>query len=87
MPLVNFRKKCRFLSFNFSPEFRSSNIFAVTEHTRNQIFLERYPKKFCSQKVHFGPIRWVHKFFFKISIFYSQNLHFNRRFLSNFRKL
>jgi hypothetical protein len=28
----------------FSPEFRSSNIFAVAEHTRNQIFLERYPK-------------------------------------------
>jgi hypothetical protein len=45
MPLVNFReKKISLLFLRFSPEFRSSNIFAVTEHTRNQIFLERYPK-------------------------------------------
>ncbi len=41
MPLVNFRKKFRLVSF----EVRSSNIYAVTEHTRNQIFLERYSKK------------------------------------------
>jgi hypothetical protein len=42
MPLVNFR---------FSPEFLSSNIFAMTEHTRNQIFFgetskKNFPKKF-----------------------------------------
>ncbi len=41
--LVKFSKKIAF--FRFSPEFQSSNIFAVTEHMRNQIFLERYPKK------------------------------------------
>ncbi len=41
-----FSKKISLLFLRFSPEFRSSNIFAVTEHTRNQIFLKRYPKKF-----------------------------------------
>ncbi len=46
MPLVNFRKKFRFFFLRFSPEFRGSNIFAVTEQTRNQIYLERYPKNF-----------------------------------------
>ncbi len=46
MPLVNFRKKNSLLFLRFLPEFWSSNIFAVTEHTRNQIFLERYPKTF-----------------------------------------
>ncbi len=40
------------LFLRFSPEFRSSNIFAVTEHTQNQIFLERYPKKIFLQNFH-----------------------------------
>jgi hypothetical protein len=44
--LGKFSKKISLLFLRFSPEFRSSNIFAVTEHTRNQIFLERYPKRF-----------------------------------------
>ncbi len=44
--LGKFSKKISLLFLRFSPEFRSSNIFAVTEHTRNQIFLERYPKNF-----------------------------------------
>jgi hypothetical protein len=42
MPFVNFREKNSLLFLRFSPEFQSSNIFAVTEHTRNKIFLERY---------------------------------------------
>ncbi len=62
---------------------RSSNIFAVTERTRNQNFLERNKNNF---KFHFDPIRWVPKRFFKISIYFSQNLHFNFGFLSYFRK-
>ncbi len=44
--LVKFSKKNLLSFLRFSPEFRSSNIYAVTEHTRNQIFLERYPKNF-----------------------------------------
>jgi hypothetical protein len=75
------------LFLRFSPEFRSSNIFAVTEHTRNQIFLERYPPKFFFQNVHLGPIRWFPKWFYKIWIFYSRNFHFNLGILSNFQKL
>ncbi len=46
MPLVNFVKKVLLSFLRFSPEFRSSNIYTVTEHTRNQIFFERYPKIF-----------------------------------------
>jgi hypothetical protein len=38
--------KISVLFLRFSPEFRCSNISAVTEHTRNQIFFERYPKNF-----------------------------------------
>ncbi len=55
--LGKFSKKISLLFLWFSPEFRSSNIFAVTEHTRNQILLERYPKIFFLQNVHLGPIR------------------------------
>ena len=40
MPFVNFRKKISLLFLRFSPEFRCSNISAVTEHTRNQFFLK-----------------------------------------------
>jgi hypothetical protein len=32
---------------------------------------------FFFQNLHFGPIRWVPRRFLKISINYSQNLHFN----------
>ncbi len=46
------------LFLRFSPEFRSANIFAVAEHTRNQIFLD-IQQKFFLQNVHLGPIRWV----------------------------
>jgi hypothetical protein len=44
--LGKFSEKISLSFLRFSPEFRSSNIYAVTEHTRNQIFFERYPKKF-----------------------------------------
>jgi hypothetical protein len=44
--LGKFSKKISLIFIPFSPEFQRSNIFAVTEHTRNQIFLERYPKNF-----------------------------------------
>jgi hypothetical protein len=57
MPFVNFCKKILLLFLRFSPEFRCSNISAVTKHTRNQIFFERYPKIFFLQNLHFGPIR------------------------------
>ncbi len=40
MTLVNIRQKFRI--FRFLSEFRSSNIFAVAEHTRNQFFVVRY---------------------------------------------
>jgi hypothetical protein len=49
MPFVNFRKKISLLFLRFSPEFRCSNISAVTEHMRNQIFFERYPNNFFSK--------------------------------------
>ncbi len=86
--LGKFSKKISLLFLRFLPEFRSSNIFAETEHTRNQIFFKRYPKFFFS-KCSLGsyPIRWVTKRFFKIWILYSRNLHFNVGFLNNFRKL
>jgi hypothetical protein len=58
------------LSFlRFSPEFRSSNIYAVTEHTQNQIFFERYPKQFFLQNLHYGPLRWVPRRFSKFWFF------------------
>jgi hypothetical protein len=47
--LGKFSKKISLSFLPFSPEFQSSNIYAVTEHTRNQIYFERYPKKFFSQ--------------------------------------
>jgi hypothetical protein len=44
--LRKFSKKNSLLFLRFSSEFRCSNISAVTEHTLNQIFFERYLKKF-----------------------------------------
>ncbi len=44
MPLVNLKKLMLFL--RYLPEFRCSNIFAVTEHMRNQIILVSYQNKF-----------------------------------------
>ncbi len=50
MPFINFQKKNSLLFHRFSSEFRCSNISAVTEHTRNQIFLMSYPKN-CFPKI------------------------------------
>ncbi len=72
MPFVNFRKKFRFIFLRFSPEFRCLNISAVTEHTLNgwtKFFLRDVQKKFFLH-LHFGPILWVPKRFFKILIFF-----------------
>ncbi len=44
--LRKFSKKISLLFLRFSPKFRCSNISAVTEHTRNQIFLMSYPKNY-----------------------------------------
>jgi hypothetical protein len=56
MTLVNIRKNL-ILFLRLLPEFRCSNIFAVTEHTQNQFFVGRYPQIFFLQNVHFGLIR------------------------------
>ncbi len=72
MPFVNFWEINSLLCLRFSPEFRCSNISAVTEHTRNQIFLMSYPKIFFLQNLHFGPFRCVPRRLLKISIIYSQ---------------
>ncbi len=44
--LGKFSKKISLSFLRFSPEFRSSHIYAVTEQTRNQIFLRDIPKFF-----------------------------------------
>ncbi len=44
--LRKFSKKISLLFLRFSPEFRCSNISAVTEHTRNQIFVRDIQKFF-----------------------------------------
>ncbi len=85
--LRKFSKKISLIFLRFSPEFRCSNIFAVTEHTRNQIFWWAIQKFFFSKCSIFGPIWWFPRRFLKILIIYSQNLHFNLVFLSIFRKL
>ncbi len=53
---------------------------------RNQIFLMSYPEIFFLPNLHFGPNRWFARRFLKISIIYSQNLHFDLVFLSIFQK-
>jgi hypothetical protein len=85
--LRKFSKKISLIFLRFSPDFHCSNISAVTEHTRNQIFLMSYPKNFFLLNLHYGPMRWFPRRFLKISIIDSQNLHFNLVFLSIFRKL
>ncbi len=40
-------------------------------------FFDELSKKFFFQNLHFGPISWFLRRFLKISIIYSQNLHFN----------
>ncbi len=47
--LGKFSKKISLSFLRFSPEFRSSNIYTVAEHTRNQIFLRDIQKFFFSK--------------------------------------
>jgi hypothetical protein len=54
MPHGKFSKKISLLFLRFSPDFRSLNIFAVTEHTQREI-----SKKKFFQNVHLAPIRRV----------------------------
>ncbi len=86
MTLANIRTNS-FLLFRLVPLFRGSNIFAVTEHTRNQFFVAWYQKFFVVLNVHFGPIRWYPWQFIEIPIIYSQKLHFNYSFLGTISSL
>ncbi len=76
--LVNFREK----KIASLPLARISNFerFRGDWPYAEPNFLESYPKIFFFQIVPLGPIRWVRKWFFKIWIFYSRNLHFNLGF-------
>jgi hypothetical protein len=86
MPFVNFRKKFRFFSFDFCQNFYVRT-FPRWLSIRGTKFFWWAIQKFFFQNLHFGPISWVPRRFLKISIIYSQNLHFNWVFLSIFRKL
>ncbi len=68
MLLVNFSKKISLLFLRFSPEFQSSNIFAMTEHTRTKFFSRDTPKIFF-QNVPLDPIRRIPKRFQKFGFF------------------
>ncbi len=86
MFLVNFEKKFDSFPSSFArilmfKHFRGDWAYG------NPIFLVSYQKFFFFKIFHFGPIKWVPRRFFKISIIFSQNLHFNLVFLSTFRKL
>ena len=76
MPLVNFRKKFRFFSFDFRQNF-DVRTFPRWLSIRGTKFFWDLSKKVVSQNLHYSPIRWVPKRFFQILIFYSRNLHFN----------
>ncbi len=74
-----------FFSFTFRQNFEVRT-FPRWLSIRGTNLVKEISKIFFLQNVHLGTIRWVPKRFIKICIFYSQNLHFNLGFLSNFRK-
>ncbi len=76
MPFVNFRKKFRFFSFDFRQNF-DVRTFPRWLSIRGTKFFFRDIQKIFFLNLHFGPIRWVPRRFFKILIFYRRNLHFN----------
>jgi hypothetical protein len=86
MPLVNFLKKFRLVSFDFRQNFKVRTFTWWLSIRGTEFFLRDIPN-FFFQNLHYGPIRWVPRRFFQISIFYSRNLHFDYEFLSHFRKL
>jgi hypothetical protein len=88
IPLVNFRTKFRFFYFDFAKISKFENFrsdWAVS--IRGTKFFGEISKNFFLQNVHLGPVTWIPRRFFKISIFYSRNMHFKFGFFSNFRKL
>jgi hypothetical protein len=91
MPLVNFRKKFRFFSFDFCQNFdvQTFSRWLSLRGFAEPNFFGELSKIFLNSNFHFGPtrMRWVPRRFFKISIVFGQNLHFNLVFLTNFRKL
>ena len=79
MPLVNFRKKFRFVSFNFRQNFEVRTFMRWLSIRGSKFFLRDIQKNF-GKNLHYGPITWVPRRFFQILIFYSQNLHLIRDF-------
>ncbi len=65
---VYFRKKFRFFSFDFRQNFEVQTFSRWLSIRRTKFFGE-ISQKCCFQKVHFCPIRWVPKRFFKILVF------------------
>jgi hypothetical protein len=69
MPLVNFRKKIRIVSFDFRQNFEVRT-FTRWLSIRGTKFFLRDIKIFFFQNLHCGPIRWVPWRFFQILIFF-----------------
>jgi hypothetical protein len=67
MPFVNFRKKFRFFSFDFRQNFDVWT-FPRWLSIHGTKFLWEISKNFFSQNLHFGPIRYFPRRFFKILI-------------------
>ncbi len=85
MPFVNFRRKFRFFSFDCRQNFDVPSFPRWLSIRGTKFFLWAIQKNFL-QNLHFGPIRWIPWWFFKLLIIYSQNLHLNVVFLSIFQK-
>jgi hypothetical protein len=83
MPLVIFEKNFGSFPSIFARISKFEHFRGDSAYAEPNFFGEISQKNFA-QTVHFGPIRWVPKRFFRTSIFYSRNLHFNMGFLSNF---
>ncbi len=86
MPLVNFQNFLDSFPSIFAKNFDVRTFSRWLSICGNKFFWWAI-KNFFPQNFHFGPIRWIPRRFFKISIVYSQNLRFYLVFLNNFRKL
>jgi hypothetical protein len=56
MPLVNFRKKCRFFSFDFRQNFEARTFSRLLSIRGTKFFWRDIKQKKFLQKVHFGPM-------------------------------
>ncbi len=83
----NFRKKISILFLRFLPEFRCSNIFAVTKQTRNQIFWWSIKKIFFLKIFTFVLLGGFLDGFSKFWLFIVKICIFNWYLFSYFRKL